>query len=224
MTAIFKREFRALFQNITGWIFIGVTMAFYGLYFTLYQLIQGYGSISYTLSGIVFVMLLTAPILTMRIFSEERRSKTDQLIMTSPVSTLQVVLGKYLALAATFTICIALMALSPLLLQFFGEVPFLTGYVALLGFYFYGLTCLAIGMFASSLTENQLISAVLSFVLLFLGYIMTNLTNMISSTGNVLTKILNCYDLYTPLNDFLGGNLKLVNLMYYISVILLCIF
>ena len=224
MTAIFKREFRALFCNVTGWIFIGVTMAFYGLYFTLYQLMQGYGSIGYTLGAIVFVMLLTAPILTMRIFSEERKNKTDQLIMTAPVSTMKIVLGKYFALAATFTICVGLMALSPLLLSFFGEVPFLTGYVALLGFYFYGLTCLAIGMFASSLTENQLISAVLSFVLLFLGYVMTNLTNMISSTGNLLTKILNCYDLYTPLNDFLGGNLNLVNLAYYISVILLCLF
>ena len=224
MTAIFKREFRALFCNVTGWIFVGVTMAFYGLYFTLYQLMQGYGSIGYALGAIVFVMLLTAPILTMRIFSEERKNKTDQLIMTAPVSTIKIVLGKYFALAATFTICVGLMALSPLLLSFFGEVPFLTGYVALLGFYFYGLTCLAIGMFASSLTENQLISAVLSFVLLFLGYVMTNLTNMISSTGNLLTKILNCYDLYTPLNDFLGGNLNLVNLAYYISVILLCLF
>ena len=224
MTAIFKREFRALFCNVTGWIFVGVTMFFYGLYFTIIQLMQGYGNIAHTLSAITFITLITAPIVTMRIFSEERKNKTDQLIMTAPVSTIKIVLGKYLALAATFGICIILMALSPLLLSFFGEVPFLTGYVALLGFFVYGLTALAIGMFVSSLTENQLISAVVSFVLLFLGYVMTNLTNMISASGNVLTKVLNCYDLYTPVNDFMGGNMNLVNLVYYLSIIALCLF
>ncbi|MCR4999500.1 MAG: Gldg family protein [Lachnospiraceae bacterium] len=224
MIAICKREFQSLFHNVTGWIFFGVTMFFYGLYFNLNQLRQGYGNISYTLSGIMFIFLITAPILTMRIFAEERRSKTDQLVMTAPISTIKIVLGKYLALVAAFTICVALMALSPILLSFFGEVPWVSSYVALLGFYLYGLVCLAIGMWASSLTENQIIAAVLSFVLLFLGYVMTNLTNMISQTGNLLTKVLNCYDIYTPLQDFLGGNLNLVNVTYYVSLVVLCIF
>ena len=224
MIAICKREFRSLFQNVTGWIFVGVTMFFYGLYFTIIQLMQGYGNIAHTLSAITFITLVTSPIVTMRIFSEERRNKTDQLIMTAPVSTFKIVMGKFLALAATFGICIVFMALSPLLLSFFGEVPFVTGYIALLGFFVYGLAALAIGMFVSSLTEKQLISAVASFVLLFLGYVMTNLTNLISASGNLLTKILNCYDLYTPVNDFMGGNLNLVNLVYFLSIIVLCLF
>lgn len=224
MTAIFKREFRSLFQNVTGWIFVGAMTAAYGLYFVLYQLMSGYGSIAYSLNAITFFVIVLVPILTMRSFSEERKSKTDQLVMTAPVSTIKIVLGKYLALAATFTICIVLMGLSPLLLSFFGDVPFLKCYVALLGFYLYGLAMLAIGMFASSLTENQLISAVLSFALLILGFIMSNLTAMISQSGNWLTKVLNCYDTYTPLNDFMGGNLNLVHVFYYLSIIAICIF
>ncbi|MCR5640008.1 MAG: Gldg family protein [Lachnospiraceae bacterium] len=224
MLAICKRELRGLFTSVTGWIFVGVNMAFYGLYFLLNQLIQGYGNIAFTLEQLPFIIIVTAPILSMRIFSEERKNKTDQLILTAPVSTLQIVLGKFLALAACFGICVVLMGISPLLLSFFGEVTYSNSYVALLGFSLYGLTCLAIGMVVSSLTENQIIAAVSSFVLLFIGYVMTNLTQMISSTGNLLTKVLNCYDIYTPMRDFMGGNLNLVHVVYYLSLIVLCIF
>lgn len=102
MFAIFKREFKSYFQNITGWLFIAAVTALYGLYFFANNLRGGYPYISYALSGIGFIMLIAVPILTMRSLSEERHSRTDQLILTAPVSVGKVVVGKYLAMGAVF--------------------------------------------------------------------------------------------------------------------------
>ena len=162
MIAICKREFSALFYNVIGWLFVGVMVGLYGLYFFLYNMVYGLPTIAQTLSALTFVFMIAVPILTMRMLSEERRNRTDQLIMTAPVSTWQIVLGKYLALAATFAIPICLMAVTPLILSMFGEVKYVSCYVALLGFLLYGLMTLSLGLFISSLTESVVISAVVS--------------------------------------------------------------
>ena len=104
MFAILKREVKAYFQTVTGWLFIAAVLVLYGLYFYVYNLRAGYPYISYSLSAIAFIMLITVPVLTMRSFAEERNSRTDQLILTAPVSVGKVVLGKYLAMASVFTI------------------------------------------------------------------------------------------------------------------------
>ncbi len=224
MWAIFKREFKALYQSVIGWLFIAVTLGVFGLYFYVYNLVYGYAQLSTTLSAITFILLITVPILTMRILAEERRSKTDQLILTAPVSVGKVVLGKYLALAATFTIPVAVMCATPLLLRRFGDIPYGECYVAILGYWLFGLTCIAIGTFISSLTESQVIAAVLSFGALFLGYMMSGITGMISSSGNVLTKILSCYDLTSRMDDFFSGFLDVQAVIYYVSMIALFLF
>jgi len=156
MFAIFKREFKALFQNVVGWLFVGVTLALFGLYFFAYNLSNGLPSIAYTLSATTFIYIITVPLLTMRAFAEERKNMTDQLLLTSPVSVGKIVLGKFLALVATLTIPVLVMCLSPLFLRIFGEVSFPTNYTAILGYYLYGLTCIAIGMFISSLENKDL--------------------------------------------------------------------
>lgn len=224
MLAIWKREFRSLFHNVIGWLFLGVILFLYGLYFFVYNLSYGYPYVSYTLSAISFMMVIAVPILTMRVLSEERHSKTDQLLLTSPVSVGKIVLGKFLALASVFTIAIAVICLSPLVLMSFGDIPVLETYVGIFGFWLYGLVCIAIGTFVSSLTESQVVSAVITFVMLFLGYMMSSLTGIISSTGNLLTKILGCYDLMTPLEDFLGGSFSLENTVYDVSLMVLFLF
>ena len=170
------------------------------------------------------LFLVTVPVLTMRILAEERHAKTDQLILTAPVSIGKIVLGKYLALAAVFTLAVALISLTPLLLGQFGTVPYAESYVAILGFWLYGLTCIAVGTFVSSLTESQVISAVLTFVFLFLGYMMDGITQVISSSGNVLTQILNCYNLTAGLDRMSKGELDITAVIYYVSVSLLFLF
>lgn len=224
MLAIFKREFKSLFWNITGWLFIGITLALFGLYFFVYNLSYGYPYISYSLSAIAFLFMVTVPILTMRVLAEEKHAKTDQLLLTAPISVGKIVLGKFLALALVYTICIGVICVAPLVLMIFGEVPLAETYVGILGFWLYGLATIAIGTFVSSLTESQVISAVVSFGLIFVGYLMSSICSVISSSGNLLTKILGCYDLYTPLDDFFNGTLSVTGIVYYLSVIALALF
>lgn len=224
MLAIFKREFKSIFWNITGWLFIGITLALFGLYFFVYNLSYGYPYISYSLSAIAFLFMVTVPILTMRVLAEEKHAKTDQLLLTAPISVGKIVLGKFLALALVYTICIGVICVAPLVLMIFGEVPLAETYVGILGFWLYGLATIAIGTFVSSLTESQVISAVVSFGLIFVGYMMSSICSVISSSGNLLTKILGCYDLYTPLDDFFNGTLSVTGIVYYLSVIALALF
>ncbi len=219
MFAIFKREFKAYFQSVIGWLFVAALLAIYGLYFYVYNLMQGYPYIDYSLSAITFILLIAVPILTMRSFAEDRKNKTDQLTLTAPVSIGKVVLGKYLAMVAVFTIDIAVFAVTPLILRAFGTVPMGESYLSLLAFWLYGCACIAVGMFISALTESQVIAAVLSFAVLFVSYMMNGITNLISSSGNVLTKILNVFDLYAPFEKFSGGTLDITAIVYYVSVI-----
>lgn len=224
MIAIFKRELKSYFQTVIGWLFLAAVLALYGLYFYAYSLRSGYPYISYSISAIAFIMLLAVPFLTMRSLSEERHSKTDQLILTSPVSLGKIILGKYLAMITVLTIDMLLISITPLILSIFGTVPMGESYVAILGFWFYGCACLAIGMLLSSITESQVIAAVLTFGVLFVGYMMSSITNLISETGNILTDILNCFDLYTPLSTFMSGCFDLTGAVYYFSVAALALF
>ena len=224
MLAIFKREFKSYFQNVIGWLFVAALLAVYGLYFYVYNLKNGYPYISYDLKGIGFIMMIAVPILTMRSLSDEKKTKTDQLMLTSPVSVGRIVAGKYLAMAAVYTIDIALFALSPLVLSIYGKVALSEAYVALFGYWLYGLSCIAVGLFISSISESVIISAILTFAALFLSYMMQSITGLISSSGNLLTKVLNCFDLYTPFENFVSGCFSVTSAAYYVTVILLLCF
>lgn len=224
MLAIFKREFKSYFQNVIGWLFVAALLAVYGLYFYVYNLKNGYPYISYDLKGIGFIMMIAVPILTMRSLSDEKKTKTDQLMLTSPVSVGKIVAGKYLAMAAVYTIDIALFALSPLVLSIYGKVALSEAYVALFGYWLYGLSCIAVGLFISSISESVIISAILTFTALFLSYMMQSITGLISSSGNLLTKVLNCFDLYTPFENFVSGCFSVTSAAYYVTVILLLCF
>ena len=223
MLAIFKREFKSLFQNVIGWLFVGVLLALYGLYFTVYNLTGAYPTISYTVHGIVFVVLIAVPILTMRVLAEERKNKTDQLLLTAPVSVFKIVFGKFLALAATFSIVVLVICVSPLIMSRYGTVDFVQNYIAVLGFWLYGLVCISVGLFISSLFESQILAAIISFVALFVGYMMSSVVEALS-LPSLLSKILNCYDFMTPLSNFLSGDFEVTDLIYYVSIIALMIF
>lgn len=218
MWAIYKREIKSFFQSVIGWLFLAATLGLFGLYFYVYNLAYGSPYISSTLSATTVIMLIAVPILTMRVLAEERKAKTDQLILTAPVSVGKVVWGKYLAVATIFTIAVAVMAITPVFLHIFGEIPFAECYAAVLGYWLFGMTCIAIGTFVSSITESQVIAAVLTFALLFLGYMMNGITQVISSTGNIVTKILNCFDLTSGMDNFFQGCIDVKSLIYYVSM------
>ncbi|MBQ7918493.1 MAG: Gldg family protein [Lachnospiraceae bacterium] len=224
MPAIYKRELKSYFHSFIGLLFIGVSLFFVGLYFTVYNVTYGSPYFSYAISSVIFVFLISVPVLTMRILAEERHNKTDQLILTAPVSVGKIVLGKYLALLTIFAIPTVIISVYPLILSRFGSVPLTECYLAILGYFLYGAACLAIGVLVSAMTESQVIAAVLTFGALFLGYMMSSICSIISSTGNVLTDILGLYDMYTPFAMLLNGTLDLASVVYFISLIAIALF
>ncbi len=224
MLAIYKRELKSYFHSFLGFLFIAVTLFFLGLYFSVYNLINGYPYFAYVISSVAFVFLISVPILTMRVLAEEKKTKTDQLILTAPVSVAGIVIGKFLALLTIFLIPVGMICFYPLLMSQFGTVPMGEAYLAILAYFLYGMTAIAIGLLISSVTESQVIAAVLGFVVLFLGYIMSSICSVISSTGNLLTDILGCFDLYTHFAELLSGTLNLDGIVYYVSVTILVLF
>ncbi|MCR5268105.1 MAG: Gldg family protein [Lachnospiraceae bacterium] len=224
MIAIYKRELKAVFHSMIGWIFMAAMLFFIGLYFSIYNLGQGYPYVAITLSSILFVVIIAIPILTMRIMTEDKRQHTDKLLYTAPVKTISVILGKYFAMLSVFVIPVLVVCILPVFLGLFGKIPYRETYVAILGFLVYGAACIAIGQFVSSLTENQIVAAVLSFVFLFLGYMMSGITGFMSADGNLLTKILNCYSFSKPLSTFFDGVLDIPSFLYFITLAALFLF
>lgn len=224
MKAIFKREVKAYFTSVLGWIFLAAFLFVFDLYFWAYNLNMGSAYISYALSGSTFIFLLIIPILTMRSMAEDRRAKTDQLLYTAPISIPKVVLGKFFAMTAVFSIGMAVVCICPLIMSLFGSVPFAESYTAILGVWLFGLLAISIGLFLSSLTESQVIAAVLSFAVLFLGYMMDGIINTITSAENVLTKVLECLAISRPLENFTGGIMDIAGVIYYVTGTVLFLF
>lgn len=180
MTAIYKRELRSYLTSMIGYLFIFFILLLTGIYFSAYQLDAAYPKFEYTLSALTFVFLISVPILTMKVLAEERKQKTDQLLLTAPVSVGKIVMGKYLALITVFAIPMAIICLYPLVMSKFGTVSLGTAYTAIFGFFLLGCANLAVGVFVSSLTESQVIAAVLTFVLLFAFYMMNGISSFFS--------------------------------------------
>lgn len=224
MLAIYKRELKSYFQSFIGLLFIAVTLFFVSLYYFVYNMLSGYPYISYAISSVIILFMISVPVLSMRILAEERKSRTDQLILTAPVSVGSIVVGKYLALLTIFAIPTAVVCVYPLIMSAFGSVPMGESYLAVLAFWLYGMTAIAIGVLISSLTESQVIAAVISFIVLFLGYMMSSICSLISSTGNLLTRLLGCFDMATPFTEMLNGTLNLKSVLYFLSLTVLALF
>lgn len=224
MRAIYKRELKSYFQSFIGLLFIAVTLFFVSLYYFVYNMLSGYPYISYAISSVIILFMISVPVLSMRILAEERKSRTDQLILTAPVSVGSIVVGKYLALLTIFAIPTAVVCVYPLIMSAFGSVPMGESYLAVLAFWLYGMTAIAIGVLISSLTESQVIAAVISFIVLFLGYMMSSICSLISSTGNLLTRLLGCFDMATPFAEMLNGTLNLKSVLYFLSLTVLALF
>jgi len=172
MLAIMKREFKAYFSSPTGFVFMGFFLLLTGFFFVMSNVLQASPDYNAVLGSITFIFLIVVPVLTMRLISEETKQKTDQLLLTSPLSLTKMVLGKYLAAVGVFLLTLLVTAIYPVLLSFFGSVAvweILGGYI---GFFLLGSSFIAVGLFVSSLTDNQVIAAIVTFVsLLFMWLI-----------------------------------------------------
>ena len=188
MTAIFKREFKSCFTGMIGWVIAAVSLFFLGLYFTNRNLLYASSDFASVLFTMTMILLFLLPTISMRSFAEERKNKTDQLLLTSPVSIPAIVAGKFLAELAVFALPLAAAVVMPLLLQAFGTVSLVAAYSALLGYLLLGGACLAVGTWISALTENQILAYLATFGALLVAYLMNGIQTMFT-TGNLLAFI-----------------------------------
>lgn len=172
MLAIYKKELRSYFNSMIGYVFMALFLVIIGVYFFVQNLISGYANFEYTLSSLTIFFVLLAPLLTMRLMAEENKQKTDQLLFTSPVTATSIVVGKLLAVFTLFGLVMLVTCLYPLILSLYGKVPFASGYAAIFGFTMMGLAYLSIGLFISSLTESQIVAAVITYVLFVFTFFM----------------------------------------------------
>ena len=183
MRAIYKRELKSYFHSMIGYVLISFLVAFTGIYFIAYNVNYGYPYFSYVLSGILFVDLIAIPILTMRCFAEERKNKTDQLLLTAPVSLFQIVMGKYFAMVTILAVPCAVYLIFPLMIKAQGTAYILVDDLSILVFFLLGCVYIAIGMFISSLTESQIIAAIGTFGALLVLYLWNGLLSFVSSAA-----------------------------------------
>jgi len=173
---------------MTGYIFIAAVMIFTGIYFMVNNLVSGYPYFAYTLVNSLLIYIIVVPILTMRSLAEERHSKTDQLLLTSPASVTSIVLGKYLAMMTVFAIPLAVFCICPLIISTAGSAYLFGDYMSIFCVLAIGALFVSIGMFISSTTENQIISAVVTLVALLLLYMWDSLILLLptSAIGNLV--------------------------------------
>lgn len=191
MLAIFKRETKSYFTGMIGYVVVAVFLAVLGLYFTNQNLMfasSDFGGVLYTCT---ILLLFLLPALSMRSFAEERRAKTDQLLLTSPVGIPSIVMGKYFAQLAVFAVPMAAAAIMPLVLTAFGTISLTSAYATWLAYFLMGAACIAIGTFVSALTENQIIAYLATFGALLICYLMNGIKSLFTS-GNTLAFIVFC--------------------------------
>lgn len=183
MIAVLKHELRLYFHSLTAYVFGAFLLAFVGIGAMLYNIQAAVSNFEFVLSFGSLVFVVIVPILTMRVIAEERKQKTDQLLYALPITTTQVILGKYLALLVVYLIPLALISLYPLLFAQFGEVYLPTSYGSILAFFVLGAALIALGVFISSLTDNQGFAAGIGIAAILLNYYSVSLSEYISATA-----------------------------------------
>lgn len=183
MIAVWKHELKTYFHSLTAYIFGAFLLAFIGLGALHYNIQAAVSNFEFVLSYGCLIFVVIVPILTMRVIAEERRQKTDQLLYSLPITTVQVVLGKYLALLVVYAVPLCLISLYPLIFSRYGEVYLPTSYGSILAFLVLGAALIALGMFLSSLTDNQGFAAGLGIAVILFNYYSVSLSEYVSSTA-----------------------------------------
>ena len=222
MTAILKREFKSYFNSMLGYVYLTIFLLLTGVVFFAINISNAVGTMTGFFSNVNAYVVFILPILTMRMFSEDRKQKTDQLLLTAPISITSMVLGKYLAAVGVFLVGCAVTLIYPAIMSFFGVVPFAETLSCYIGFVLLCMSIIAVGAFMSSLTESQIVAAISTYgvliVTMFIG-------NYISGMSNeVLVKMLMWISPIIRFSEFTVGILDIEAIVYYLTFIALFIF
>jgi ABC-2 type transport system permease protein len=235
MRGIYKRELGAYFYSPIAYVFLTVLVSFFGLFFMLfnvlptqvnygfaYDTIPAVANFEMVLQQMILILLFVLPLLTMRLISEEGRQKTDQLLLTAPISTTEIVLAKYLSALTVFSISLGISLIYPLILSIIAEPDLRILLGVYLGFFLLGASFIAIGVFASSLTENQGIAGILGFFFILSMWLIQFVGDNIKNA--LLKKIFQWISLLKRFDGFSVGVITIPPLVYYLSIILVFLF
>ncbi len=220
MGAIIAKEIKSYFYSPVAYVLIGLFILLASVFFWPNLTYQS-GDFNGNLSTMGFILIFIIPILTMRILAEDRKNGTEVLLITSPVNLTDIVVGKYLATCVVFLILTGITLIYPIILLAYGAqltVQLIGGYI---GFILLGASFIAVGVFASSLTENQVIAAVISFVSLIIMWVANGLAGLV---GGIVSKVLDWVSLLSRYDDFNRGVLGLSPVIYYLSFIAVFLF
>lgn len=179
MLAIYKKELRSYYTSVIGYVFIALFLAIIGVYFFVQNLIYQVGNFETTISSITFLFALLVPLLTMRLMAEENRQKTDQLLYTSPLTATSIVSGKFLSVFTVFLTVIGVICFYPLILSQYGKVPMESAYASIFGFALLGAAYLSMGLYISSLTESQVVAAVVTYIVFIFTALMEGIAGVL---------------------------------------------
>ena len=224
MSAVFRREFKAFFTSPIGYFVLAVLFAFSGFFFTAYNLIGGRSSLTGVFANVFsIVLMLVLPILTMRLFSDEKRQRTDQALLTAPVSLTSIVLGKFFAALLIFALGSCIMLVYAVIISFQVSpdwVVILGNYVGML---LLGAMIISIGLFLSSLTESQLIAALGTFAVSFCLIMLDSLSSLFYG-NEIINSVVSFLSVTQRYNDFTSGIISYDNIIFFLSIQILFIF
>lgn len=217
MIAVLKHELKNYFHSFTAYVFGAFLLAIVGIGAMLYNLQAAVSNFEYVLSFGTIIFVVIVPILTMRVIAEERKQKTDQLLYSLPISTVKVILGKYLALLVIYLIPLAIISIYPLIFAQFGDVYLPTSYGSLVAIFIMGAALVALGVFISSLTDNQGLAAGIGIAVILFNYYSVSLSEYVSSTAfgsaialSVLALLLGVIIRYLTRNEQLASGISLI--------------
>lgn len=226
MGAIFRREMGAFFASPIAYVYLTIYYVFAGVCFYLFTLSRGIADMSGFFSMLFWAAFLLIPVLTMRSFSEEKMKKTEQGLLTAPVSLGGIVLGKYFAALAMYTIGVAIIFVYALILSVFGTVAWGVVIANFIALFLLGAAFIAVGVFISSLTENQFIAYIIGLLLIFVMCIVQSLAGFVEGASvpelfqpvvKVIAAGMNALSFYNKFYDFTCGLFDLSSVLFYVS-------
>lgn len=216
MVAILKRELSSYFNSAVAYVVMAVYFLFSGLFFSMICIENDTSSLSYVFGNMFIIILFIIPIITMKSFSEEKRQRTDQALLTSPTSLFEIVMGKFLGALILFAICSLIFVVYALVISFFTSPDWAVVLCTVLGLLLLGSALIAIDIFISVLTESMIISAVAGMGVGLLIYMLSNLSSNI--TVDWIATIVKKIDFLTYHTNFTYGMLNLTDIIFFLSV------
>lgn len=216
MTAIYKRELKAYFHSAIGYVFLTVFFAVSGFMVFFQNIIYNYSNLANVFYTTMLACIVLIPVLSMRLLSEERKQKTDQALLTAPVSLTGIVLGKFFAAMTIYAIGLSVTIVYAVVMSFFGTIQGFVFVGDFVGMLLFGAAFIAIGTFISSLTESQIVAAIGSIVLLLALF----LVDMLSAafTGTTATAIISFFSVSTRMSNLFTGVLNVSDIVFFLSL------